>query len=75
MSGNEFVEIKATYLHHTRGAILINDGDRDVWIPKVAVDLDALDEPLISYERGQEIALQVQQWMIEKEGLDGLVTE
>ena len=58
------VELSVTYLYETDRAIQINDGDKDVWIPK----------SLCHYENkifvvGENMELFVQEWFAKQEGL------
>jgi hypothetical protein len=58
------VEIEAEYIHETDLALLINDGDQEVWLPKSQIKYD--------YVQGSdsllEIIVTMPEWLaIEKE--------
>ena len=40
MSKKELVDIACTLKHETKAAWLVNDGDRDVWLPKSQCELE-----------------------------------
>lgn len=58
---NEIVEITVIFKHETSQAILINDGDIEVWIPKSQIEnYDDLDEVI---EKGHEITIEIPEWL------------
>lgn len=55
---SDLVDIKAELIHETEKAYLINDGDREVWIPKSQVEFDG-DRTFTMKER-----LAKEKWLI-----------
>ena len=64
MSG--FVELSVDYLHHTSGAVLVDDGGEECWIPLSQIQ-DEHD--FDTYDRHTPIAIMVSEWFAEEEGL------
>ena len=62
----EYVEICTVFQTQTDKAVLVSDGDEDVWLPKSCVEFDRDFEDL---ERGDTITIQVAEWLAEQEGL------
>lgn len=60
---DEYVEISAEIKYMTEKAVLVNDGDRDVWIPK-----SQIDEP-DELEEGVAAGFFIKKWFAKKEGL------
>lgn len=59
----EYAEISYEYKHQTEEAVLINDGDKDCWIPKSCIE----NGDIIDFELNNII--NVEEWFAEKEGL------
>ena len=57
------VEIKVNQPHHK--AILINDGTRDVWIPRSLFSCEENSD----MNQGDHVNLMVTEWFAKKEGL------
>lgn len=73
MSGNTFHPITARYQTISRNDALcvrMEGEDEDIWFP---TGTWRCDEPIISYERGDEITLEVAEWLLVKSGLDWMV--
>lgn len=51
--------------HTTEDAILVSDGDREVWIPKSLVESPEIDELIV----GASIDLVIPDWLATREGL------
>ena len=61
----EQVEISVEYRHQTKKAILVSDGDDEVWIPKSLISDWSDDDP----EQGDVIVISIPEWFATKEGL------
>ena len=70
MSGNSFHEIKATFQTNTIAAICVNIDDKSYWFHLSTINLN---EPLIDFERGDSIVLEVQEWILVENDLDCLI--
>lgn len=55
---NEIVEVTGKVLAKTPGAILINDGDRDAWLP--ISQIQNYDE---SWKMGETVDLEIPEWL------------
>lgn len=62
----EYVEICTVYQTQTEKAVLVSDGDDDIWIPKSCVEYGGDFDDL---ERGDTITIEVAKWFAEKEGM------
>jgi hypothetical protein len=60
----EKVEVSVTFKHQTGRAVLINDGDKDIWLPLSQVDYDFCDT-----EPGEAIEILVAEWLAKDKGL------
>jgi len=38
---SDLIDLEVEYVHSTAAAILVRDGDKEVWIPKSVVEYDA----------------------------------
>lgn len=70
MSGNSLHPVQAAYQHHTDAALCVAIDDSDYWFPLVTIEVD---DPLINYERNDEITFHAQEWILVELGLDYLV--
>lgn len=61
----EKIEVSVTFKRETDRAILINDGDKDIWLPKSQCSIDAEDFP----EDGETCELLVAEWLAKEKGL------
>ena len=73
MSGKDLVEISCHFVTYTDKAILINDGDQEVWIPQsqindVTYDRDDAEE-WEDLEPGDSLTIEIPEWLAEKNGL------
>ena len=66
---NEFVEVSVIFKHQTpgdKGAVLVKDGDKEVWIPKSQfiseTDFD-------SFEKEKVIDIEITEWIATVKGL------
>jgi hypothetical protein len=65
MSGNDFTEIEATFLHHTTGAIKVADADgREHWFPKSVIRFDGDFDRV---RQGTAITFEAQEWIAKRE--------
>lgn len=57
----EMIEIEAEIVHETKLAVLVNDGDKDIWLPK----------NYIQYEGriGQTVEIKIPDWIANDKGL------
>ena len=62
----EFIEISCTFVHHTDKAVLINDGDREVWIPKSQI---SVLEDWYDLEPGDPLTIEIPEWLAEDKEL------
>jgi len=58
----ELVEIFCEKKHETPSAILINEGDNDIWIPKSQISN-------IEEGKGDYITIEIPEWLANKNGL------
>lgn len=61
----EKVEVSVTFKRETDRAILVNDGDKDIWLPKSQCSIAAEDFP----EPGEAIEIEVAEWLAKEKGL------
>ena len=60
----EKIEVAVTFKHITNHAVLVNDGDKDVWLPLSQVEYDFRDT-----EPGEAIEIVVPEWIAKNKGL------
>jgi hypothetical protein len=60
----EKIEVAVTFKHITDRAVLVNDGDKDVWLPLSQVEYDFCDT-----EPGEAIEIIVPEWIAKDKGL------
>lgn len=63
----EYIEISCDYVRQTPGAVLVNDGTRDIWIPKSQIEDESVFDRLTDLKSSCEIG--VTRWFAEKSGL------
>lgn len=64
LESKEFVEVTGTVKYQTDHAILLDDGDREVWLPK-----SQIEDPE-EFENGEHYdAILVPQWLAKDKGL------
>lgn len=56
------IEISVTLVHKTERAILVEDGDQEVWLPKSQIKFDAANA-------GETISVELPEWLAMKNGL------
>jgi len=61
----EKVEVGVTMKRETDRAILINDGDHDIWLPKSQCEVEGGQYP----EAGETFNLMVADWLAKDKGL------
>ena len=61
---DEKIEVSVTFKHITDRAVLVNDGDKDVWLPLSQVEYDFCDT-----EPGETIEILVPEWIAKNKGL------
>lgn len=59
------IEVSVTMKHETDRAILVLDGDREVWLPKSQVSIEGDEFP----EPGESAELFVPEWLAKEKGL------
>ena len=79
MTGNSYQSIVIDFIASTDAAILVSDGDRQVWLPRNGIQFDdqhgttpGLFDDL---NEGENILLDVQQWLLERAELTELAEE
>jgi hypothetical protein len=72
MSGNNYHSVQAVYQHHTDGAVLLKIDDDAYWFPLTTV---RHSDPLIDYERGDPIDIEIQEWILVKNDLEWVIEE
>jgi len=60
----EKIEVAVTFKRITDRAVLVNDGDKDVWLPLSQVEYDFCDT-----EPGEAIEITVPEWIAKDKGL------
>ncbi|MHB1099497.1 MAG: hypothetical protein ACYCZR_08080 [Burkholderiales bacterium] len=69
----EKIEVAVTFKHITDRAVLVNDGDKDVWLPLSQVEVnDGGDDESTFWgdlEPGQIIEIVVPEWIAKNKGL------
>ena len=70
---NEYEEFAVEFRHATEAAILVNDGGKEIWLPRSAImynDSEGREPGLFDgLEKGDPIVIEVQTWLAEKSGL------
>lgn len=61
----EMIEVSVTFKRETDRAVLINDGDKDIWLPKSQIEVDGGEYP----EPGEVVDLLVAEWLAKDKGL------
>lgn len=73
MSDKDLVEVACTFVRHTDKAVLVNDGDREAWIPKSQIEdleYDRYDaEDWYDLEPGDSLTMSIPEWLAEDKGL------
>lgn len=64
-----YVEISGVYKTHTDGAVLIDEGSKEVWIPRSVIEMGHDDGLFDGSERDKSIELSVAEWFAKREGL------
>lgn len=59
----EKIEVSVTFQRETDRAVLINDGDKDIWLPKSQIEIDDL------LEEGEPCKVLVAEWLAKEKGL------
>lgn len=62
---DEKIEVSVTFKHETDRAVLINDGDKDIWLPKSQIEIEGGEFP----EEGEACELLVAEWLAKDKGL------
>lgn len=60
-----YEEFSVKLVHETEEAVLIDDGDNEIWLPKSQLD----DFDSWTYEKGDKITIYLADWLAEKRGL------
>lgn len=61
----EKIEVSVTFKRETERAVLINDGDKDIWLPKSQIETYEFCDT----EPGEAIELLVAEWLAKDKGL------
>jgi len=59
---SEMEEYTFEYMHQTDNAILVTDGNKEIWLPKSQISYDES----IKYTRHDVILIEVPEWLAEK---------
>lgn len=62
----EMIDVTVTFKRATDKALLVNDGDRDIWLPLSQVKCD---EDLRTADEGDVLELLVPEWLAKEKGL------
>ena len=60
----ETIEVSVTFKRFTAHSVMVNDGDRDVWLPLSQVDYDFCDT-----DEGEVIELLMPEWLAKEKGM------
>ena len=63
MTGSDMVEISGELIHETDEAILIDDGNRRVWLPRSQIEMDG------TAFAGYNIKISVPEWLAQEKEL------
>jgi len=63
MTGSGMVDISGELIHETDNAILIDDGDRRVWLPKSQVEMEGMAFA------GYNIKISIPEWLAQEKEL------
>jgi hypothetical protein len=66
MANNDYIEIDLEFVYGTEDALLLSDGDAEVWIPMTQIK-DA--EMWHRYTIGDNYTWEIKQWILEEKGL------
>lgn len=69
MNEQSRVEIFCSLKGQTENAILVNDGDRDVWIPKSLMTEEQRFEELPEWDVGDSFELSIPEWFADQKEL------
>lgn len=58
------VEVEVEIVHRTAGAVLVNDGSREVWLPR-----DAIEEDVDEFRPGETVTLTMSERLATEKGL------
>ena len=61
----EKVEVSVTFKRETERAVLVHDGDKDVWLPKSQIEIEGGEWP----EEGEACDVLVAEWLAKDKGL------
>jgi hypothetical protein len=62
----EKIEVSVIFKHNTDNAILVSDGDNDIWLPLSQIECD---EDLSAFEPGDDIELLMPEWLAKEKGI------
>lgn len=62
---DEKIEVSVTFKHVTDRAVLVNDGDKDLWLPLSQIE----PYEFCDTEPGEAIELLVAEWLAKEKGL------
>lgn len=66
MSDKNIVTVSVEFLHHTELAVLVKDGDSEIWLPKSQIE-DEEDWDIL--EREDPIEVSIPEWLAWDKGL------
>ena len=61
----EKIEVSVMFKRESNLAVLVNDGDKDIWLPKSQIDVEGGEFP----EEGKSCELLVAEWLAKEKGL------
>lgn len=61
----EKIELAVTLVHESDRAVLVNDGDREAWLPKSQCEVEGGEYPA----PGEAFTLYVAEWVAKEKGL------
>jgi len=61
----EKVEVSVTFKRETERAVLVHDGDKDVWLPKSQIEIEGGEWP----KEGEACDVLVAEWLAKNKGL------
>lgn len=74
---NTYHDIVVDYVHHTDSAVLVKDGNREIWLTRNAVRFEdqhgSTPGLFDDVNKGDNIRLEVMAWLLETSGLSELV--
>lgn len=70
-TSDDFVEVECEFKTATKGAVLIAQEDREIWVPRTLLSWTS-DKAISTLERGDEWRMKVREWFASKNDLEYL---